>query len=125
MRNHGFTLAELLIVVIVVAILAGIAYPSYQRYISRARQQDARSQLMAIRQAQEIYKLQYGGYTSNTSLLSGWVDTLNRYGFSITAATATTFTAQGTGNIDGDATNDVWQIDQTGSMTNTTDDVTS
>lgn len=109
----------------IMAIIALIALPGYSKYVARARQQDAKSQLMAIRQAQEIYKLQYGSYTANTALLSGWVGTLNKYTFSVTAADATTFTARGTGNIDGDATSDVWQIDQSGTMTNTTDDVNS
>jgi prepilin-type N-terminal cleavage/methylation domain-containing protein len=125
MQNRGFTLTELLIAMAIVAILAFIAVPSYSRYVAKSRQQDAKSQLMAIRQAQEIYKLQYGSYTTNTTLLSGWLGTLNRYNFSVTAADATTFTAKATGNIDGDATNDVWQIDQSGTMTNTTDDVNS
>lgn len=109
----------------IMAIIALIALPGYSRYVARARQQDAKSQLMVIRQAQEIYRLQYNGYTSNTALLSGWIGTLNRYTFTITAASATAFTAQATGNIDGDTTNDVWQIDHSGTMTNPTDDVNS
>jgi prepilin-type N-terminal cleavage/methylation domain-containing protein len=123
--EKAFTLIELLIAMAIMAILALIVLPGYSRYVAKARQQDAKSQLMAIRQAQEIYKLQYGGYTTNTALLSGWVGTLNRYAFSVTVADAATFTARAIGNIDGDATDDVWQIDQSGTMTNTTDDVNS
>jgi prepilin-type N-terminal cleavage/methylation domain-containing protein len=125
MHNKGFTLTELLIAMAIMAILALVALPGYSRYVARSRQQDARSQLMAIRQAQEIYKLQYGSYTANTTLLSGWLGTLNRYTFSVTGADASAFTARATGNIDGDPTKDVWQIDQSGTMTNTTDDVNS
>lgn len=125
MVRRAFTLTELLIAMAIMAILALIAMPGYSRYVAKSRQQDARSQLMAIRQAQEIYKLQYGSYTANTALLSGWLGTLNRYTFCVTGADATTFTARATGNIDGDATNDVWQMDQSGTMTNTTDDVNS
>jgi type IV pilus assembly protein PilA len=109
----------------IMAIIALIALPGYNRYVVNARQQDAKTQLMAIRQAQEIYRLQYGGYTNNTGLLSNWLPTLNRYTFSITSATTATFTAQGSGNIDGDATIDVWQINETGAMTNSTNDVDS
>lgn len=123
MKKTAFTLTELLIAMAILAILASFAVPSYSRYVARSRQQDAKSQLMAIRQAQEIYRLQYGGYTDNTALLSGWLGTLNRYAFSVIAADSTTFAACATGNIDGDATKDVWQIDQSGMMTNTTDDV--
>lgn len=109
----------------VMAILALVALPAYSRYVARARQEDAKSQLMVIRQAQEIYKLQYGGYTTDTALLSGWLNTLNRYTFSVIGADAATFTARAIGNIDGDATTDVWQIDHSGTMKNTMDDVNS
>lgn len=123
--RRAFTLTELLIAMAIVAIVALMALPVYNRYVVKARQQDAKAQLMAIRQAQEIYKLQYGGYTNNTGLLSNWLPTLNRYTFSITAATPATFTAQGSGNIDGDVTIDVWQINEAGAMTNPTNDVDS
>jgi prepilin-type N-terminal cleavage/methylation domain-containing protein len=125
MEKRAFTLAELIISMAIVAIIALIALPSYNRYVANARQQDAKAQLMSIRQAQEIYRLQYGSYTDNTALLSGWVTTLNRYTFSVKTATATTFTAQGTGNIDGDATNDVWQINESGTLTNPINDINS
>jgi prepilin-type N-terminal cleavage/methylation domain-containing protein len=122
-RKSGFTLIELLVTIAVMGAIAVIALPQYSKYVAKARQQDAKGQLMAIRQAQEVYKLQYGTYTTATGSLSGWVNTLGRYTFAITGADATTFGASATGNIDGDATLDVWTIDQDGAMPNTTNDV--
>jgi prepilin-type N-terminal cleavage/methylation domain-containing protein len=122
-RKSGFTLIEMLITIAVMGVIVAIALPQYSKYVARSRQQDAKAQLMAVRQAQEIYKLQYGTYTTITANLSGWKGTSGRYTFAVTAAAATTFSASATGNIDGDSTNDVWTMDQDGSLLNTSNDV--
>jgi prepilin-type N-terminal cleavage/methylation domain-containing protein len=122
-KNNGFTLIEMLVTVAVMSAIVVIALPQYSRYVAKARRPDAQGQLMAIRQAQEIYKLQYGTYTTATGALSGWQNTVGKYTFAIIAADATTFSASATGNIDGDATNDVWTIDQDGALNNTTNDL--
>ena len=44
--QRGFTLPELLIVVLVIAILATIAYPSYDSYIRNSRIENARADLL-------------------------------------------------------------------------------
>lgn len=49
MTNHqqnGFTLIELMIVVVVLGIIVAIAYPAYQGMIQQSRQSDAKSVLM-------------------------------------------------------------------------------
>jgi prepilin-type N-terminal cleavage/methylation domain-containing protein len=121
--GRGFTLIELLITMAVMTIVISISLPMYTRYVARSRQEDARVQLTAIRQAQEMYKLQHGAYTNQTALLSGWKTTSGRYAFSITGFGAAVFTAQATGNIDSDTTQDMWTMDQDGNLVNTMDDV--
>ena len=57
----GFTLIELMITAVIVAILAAIAVPSYASYIARARRADARVQLVQAAQFMQRF------YTANDS----------------------------------------------------------
>lgn len=45
-RQHGVTLIELLITVVIIGIMAAIAYPSYQTYVARANRAEAQGILM-------------------------------------------------------------------------------
>lgn len=49
MKQRGFNLIELLVVLAIIAILIAIGYPSYQSYMQRARQQ--KEKVMAARKA--------------------------------------------------------------------------
>jgi type IV pilus assembly protein PilE len=55
MRTGGFTLIELMIVVVIIGILAGIAYPSYQKYMKQTRRSDAQIALTRVAALQEKY----------------------------------------------------------------------
>lgn len=52
---HGFTMVELMVVLIVIAILAAIAYPSYQESILKTKRAEGRAALMRTMQQQERY----------------------------------------------------------------------
>ena len=70
-RNHGFTLIELMIVVAVVAILAGIAYPSYQTYVRKGHRASAQAFLMDAAQRQQQYFLDNRSYAADLTTLFG------------------------------------------------------
>ena len=60
-RPRGITLLELMIVVVIVGILAAIAYPSYQDYVLRSHRADAQADLLELAQWLERH------YTTNNT----------------------------------------------------------
>ncbi|MBA3564136.1 MAG: type IV pilin protein [Gammaproteobacteria bacterium] len=62
---RGFTLIELMIALVIVAILASIAIPGYRNYILRTNRGDATAALLKIAAAQEKFYLQNDTYTTN------------------------------------------------------------
>jgi prepilin-type N-terminal cleavage/methylation domain-containing protein len=71
----GMTLLEVMIVVTIVGILAAIAIPAYNDYITRSRRSDAFTALETVRAAQEMYRAEKGEYRNtadfNVGLLPG------------------------------------------------------
>ncbi len=65
MKQLGFTLVELMIVVAIIGILGAIAYPSYQSYVERSGRADGMAKLMEIMQAQERYASSNQVYTAD------------------------------------------------------------
>lgn len=59
---RGFTLLELMVVVVVMSILATIAVTSYNRYAFRARRADGQELLMRVANAQERYYATFNKY---------------------------------------------------------------
>ena len=67
-RNEkGFTLVELMIVIIILAILTGIAVPSYMVLRTRAREAAAKAELMNIATALEMYQVDKEAYPITSS----------------------------------------------------------
>ena len=63
-RSRGHTLADLLVALAIVALLATIAVPSYRGQLERARRSEARAALLAIAAAQETHYLECRRYAS-------------------------------------------------------------
>lgn len=61
-RMRGITLIELMIVVVIVGILAAIAYPSYQSQVRKSKRADGKAELMETAQALERCYTRFGRY---------------------------------------------------------------
>ena len=68
---HGFTLIELMIVIAIVGILAGIAIPQYSLYRTRSFNAAAQADLRNAATAQEAYFMDNGTYSSSSANLIG------------------------------------------------------
>ena len=72
LRQSGFTLIELMIVVVVIGILTAVAYPSYTSYIVRGNRAAAQAFMFSVSNKQQQYLLDAryfaGGATAVTDL---------------------------------------------------------
>lgn len=65
----GFTLVEMLVVVLIIGILAAIAVPQYQKAVKKSQGVEAILNLKTLKRAQEAYYLANGKYTNDLSKL--------------------------------------------------------
>ena len=81
-RKRGFTLVEILIVVVILGILAAIVIPQFTNASTEARESSLSSNLQAVRSQIELYKIQHlndalptDGTATFFQCLEGYTDT--------------------------------------------------
>lgn len=67
---QGFTLIEVMVVVVIIGILAAIAYPSYDEYVKRGHRSEGMALLSDIAARQERYYSQAHTYITTSSDLN-------------------------------------------------------
>ena len=109
-NNKGFTLMEVLIVLIILGVLAGIAVPIYFAQVEKARSAEALASLGAASQSMKRFFAERGTYVGAVFVGGDGVATFNldynpglavggqvlRFGYAITAQAAATFTITAT-----------------------------
>lgn len=105
--DKGFTLIEILIVVVIVAILAAISVPIYIEYVKSARASDAKTTINAIWQAAQVFYQDKGDWPSTVEELEQEKyleiasSTALQWTFSIVGAPPVTLTATSTEQMRG------------------------
>lgn len=61
-RSRGFTLLELLVVMVIIGLLAGYVGPKYFQQIGKSEVKTAKAQIAALEQALDQYRLDIGHY---------------------------------------------------------------
>lgn len=132
-KNSGFTLIELMIVVVIIGVLAAMAIPRFMSISTRNKQAEAKLILKQIYMNQRAYRQAGTGYylpalaasASNRFALGEITIEISptaRYTYTITG-TDTSFVATATsGILDDDPILDIWQIDNGGKLVCISDD---
>jgi len=90
--QKGFSLIELVVVLAVITILAGIAYPSYMDTLRQTRRADAKTNLLELAQRIERFYSENHSYTNVQASIGGSPQTTADGWYSITIdSTATTY----------------------------------
>jgi len=86
---EGFTLVEILIVVVIIGILATVAIPTYFKYVERGYASDAKVQIKNILQNAELYRQETGDWPTDVEIMieGGYIELkpsiLNKWEFTL------------------------------------------
>ncbi len=135
----GFTLIELMFVVVLLAILVTIAVPVYEKFQFKAKISEAKANLCAIRSCQETYYFENDSYRicalhpavvpaawDAAEIPEGWIEIgfapagKLRYSYEVAAGPSgivDSFFARAYGDLDGDGIQSLFSMNEEGSIT--------
>jgi len=120
-KNAGFTLVEILIVVVILGILAAIVIPQFTQASTEARENSLKANLQTIRSQIELYKIQHNDneptLAAFTAQMTGTTDvagaaTGSDFGPYLQSIPVNPFTNLNTVDHDGTDNNGSWDYDE-------------
>jgi type IV pilus assembly protein PilE len=129
-REEGFSLTELMIVLVIIGILMLLALPKFMNVITRAKMTEAKMMLKQVHTLQEAYHYERDIYSTDLTAIGFEQSALvseggtARYVISIEEGDDTTFAALATAvvDFDGDGTFNVWEVGPDGKILERTPD---
>lgn len=112
--QRGFTMMEMMIVIVIIGILAVIALPNFTGMKEKQYEKEAKANLKLIMAAEKIYRMEMGGFTQNLTDETA----INRE-LKLSLPTATNRVWQYSVSSDGDATCSVSAWKNTGEWSST------
>ena len=136
-RQKGFTLVELLVVVAIIGVIAGLAIPRFMRSTAKSKQGEPQLILKQILSMERAYRQEKDAYYPSDGStvvvqpgqvigpLGVEIMPSARYSYSLTGHRTSFVATAGSkapSGLDDDPTLDVWSIDQTGTLSCLSDD---
>ena len=123
-ETDGFTLTELLVVIVIIGILAALTIPKFLNVTTSAKMTEAKVMLKQLYNLQRAYYLENDTYGPSLEAINFEQEKLKtdggnaRYKLAIAKATDTEFLASATAvvDFDKDGSYNIWSIDQDGNL---------
>ena len=129
-QEEGFSMTELMVVLVIIGVLTLLALPRFMNVATRAKMSEAKMMLRQVHALQKSYYMEHDVYAQDLVPLQFEPTPLvtdggtARYRIAIEQAQGAAFVATATSvvDFDKDGALNVWQVDQDGTITERTPD---